>query len=89
MSDWREIAYEAARDFGNEYGGKDSDTEIARLRARICELEERLHERDLAVAELARQCDEMRASLAAQDASMKRLPASRSQPGAAQEGADK
>ena len=55
MSDWREIAYGANRDRGNEYGGEDSDTEIARLRARIRELEERLHERDLAVAALSQQ----------------------------------
>lgn len=53
MSDWREIAYEADRDSGSEYGGEDSDTEIARLRARIRELEKIIHERDLDIVELA------------------------------------
>ena len=47
MSDWREIAYEADRDSGIEYGGEDFDTEIRRLRARIRELEERLQNRDM------------------------------------------
>ena len=53
MSDWREIAYEADRDSGSEYGGEDFDTEIARLRARIRELEKIIHERDLDIVELA------------------------------------
>ena len=37
--------------------------ENRRLRDRIRELEERLHERDLAVAELSRQCDELSVAL--------------------------
>lgn len=63
MSDWREFAYEADRDSGIEYGGEDFDTEIRRFRARIRELEERLHERDLAVAALAQRCDELSVAL--------------------------